>query len=45
MLQPLERLRINLNDFKTVISISVINAPNILQLWKKTNCGKMEKCH
>jgi len=42
MLQP-ERVRIDLSDLKTVISISIKNAPNVLQLWKRTNRGKIEK--
>jgi len=35
-----------LNDFKTMISISVTkNALDVLQLWKRTNCGKIRKSH
>jgi len=42
---PLDRVRINLNDLKTVISISVTKSvPDTLQLWKR-NCGKMGKSH
>jgi len=34
-------VRSDLNDLKTVISISVTkNAPDALRLWKRTNCGK-----
>jgi len=41
MLQSLERVRIDLNDLKMVISISVTkNALDALELWKRTNCGK-----
>jgi len=37
----LERVRI---DLKIMISISLTkNAPDALQLWKRMNCGKMEK--
>jgi len=41
ILWSLKCVRIDLNDLKTVISISVTkNTPNTLQLWKITNCRK-----
>jgi len=41
-----ERMRIGLNDLKTMILISVTkNAPDALQLWKRTSCEKMKKSH
>jgi len=42
MLQLLERVRIDLNDVKTVILI-LVTKNGRLQLWKKINCGKMGK--
>jgi len=38
-------MRIDLNDLETVISIYqwIKNIPDILQLWKKSNCEKMGK--
>jgi len=46
MLQSLECVRIDLNDLKTVISISMTkNAPDAPQLWNRTNCEKMRKNH
>jgi len=33
-------MQINLNNLKTVTSIVTKNAPDVLQLWKGTNCGK-----
>jgi len=35
-------MQIGLNDLKTVISISIMTIKNG-QLWKRTNCGRMEK--
>jgi len=38
LLQSLKRVRISLNDLKTVISISVTKyIADVLQLWKRTN--------
>jgi len=36
-------MRIGLNDLQMMISISIVtikNAPDNPQLWKRTNCGK-----
>jgi len=40
MLLPLERVRIGLNDLEVKVISVTKNAPDVLQLWKRTNCEK-----